>query len=337
MIQHFSSYYVLDIPYLCFICQGTEKAPEEELHTYDVVTQPMGNETGPNDQQHIYHRTQHTNTVDKTKQTHDEYHQDNTTTQEYECLHNTRQGSRREEVRGRQHGYEQVSTGEQNGSKTPPSHENLYHILDGPIEVNSSRAFTTTSADTYSTPNFSSKGPPQSPGSQDHFYHVLEGPTSSTGTSTYSNIDKSTASGKKEDGSGYDEPIFPTGNKAGHQLFDDPSYQSTFAPVMSMQSHTLTQKLLDRAKILPNLAPVEGQDKTAFSDSSYQVSAVTSPAKPTEGKWNDMQAFGKDTQEDDYDQPAAITIKNKELNSNEGEGQPVLFDDPTYQVAFAPV
>ena len=39
----------------------------------------------------------------------------------------------------------------------------------------------------------------------------------------------------------------------------------------------------------------------------------------------------------DYDQPAAITINNKELNSNEGEGHPVLFDDPTYQVPSAPV
>ena len=271
-----------------------------------------------------------------------EYHQDNTTSQEYEHLHNTRQKSRREEVRGRQHGYEQVSTGEQNGSKTLPSHENLYHVLDGPIEVSSSRAITTTSADMYSTPNFSSKGQPQSPDTQDHFYHVLEGPTSSTGTSTYSNADKSTPPGKKEDDGDYVEPIFPTGNKAGHQLFDDPSYQSTFAPVMSTQSHTLPQKLPDRDKIklLPNLAyasPVEDQDKTAISDASYQVSVVTSPANPTEEKWYDMQAFCKDTQEDNYDQPAAITIKNKELNSNEGEGQPVLFDDPTYQVAFAPV
>ena len=325
---------------LCFICQGAEKAPEEELHTYDAVAQPMRDESGPSDQQHIYDRTQHTTIVDKTEQTHDEYHQDNTTTQEYEHLHNTRQRSRTEEVRGRKHDYEQVSTGEQNGSETLPSHENLYHVLDGPIEVSSSRAFTTTTADMYSTPNFSSKQQPQSPSTQDHFYHVLEGPTSSTGTSMYSNAEKSTARGKKEDNGDYDEPIFPTGNKAGHQLFDDPSYQSTFAPVMLTQSHTLPQKLPDRAKILPNLAyasPVEDQDKTAISDSSYQVSAVTSPAKPTEGKWNDMQAFCKDTQEDDYDQPAAITIKNKELNSDEGEGQPVLFDDPTYQVASAPV
>ena len=110
--------------------------------------------------------------------------------------------------------------------------------------------------------------------------------------------------------------------------------------MISTQSHTLPQKLPDEIKLLPNLAyasPVEDQDKTAISDSSYQVSAVTSPAKPTEGKWNDMQAFCNNTQEDDYDQPAAITVKNKELNSNEGEGQPVLFDDPTYQVSSAPV
>ena len=278
--------------------------------------------------------------MDKTEQTHDEYHQENTTSQEYEHLHNTRQKSRKEETRGRQHDYEQVSTGEQNESKTPPSHENLYHVLDGPIEVSGSRAFTTTTADMYSTPNFSSKGPPQSPASQDHFYQVLEGPTSFTGTSMYSNTDRSTALGKKKDNGDYDEPIFPTGNKAGHQLFDDPLYQRTFAPVISTQSHTLPQKLPDEIKLLPNLAyasPVEDQDKTAISDSSYQVSAVTSPAKPTEGKWNDMQAFCKDSQEDNYDQPTAITIKSKELNSNEGGDQPVLFNDPTYQVVSAPV
>ena len=63
--------------FLCFICQGTEKAPEVELHTYDVVVQPVGGEAVPNDQQHIYHRTQHTNIVDKTQQTCDEYHQEN--------------------------------------------------------------------------------------------------------------------------------------------------------------------------------------------------------------------------------------------------------------------
>ena len=154
----------------------------------------------------------------------------------------------------------------------------------------------------------------------------------------YSNTDKSTAPGKKEDGGDYDEPIFPTGNKAGHQLFDDPLYQSTFAPVMSMQSHTLPQKLPDEIKLSSNLAyasPVEDQDKMAISDSSYQISALTSPAKPTEERWNDMQIFCKDTQEDNYNQPATITIKN-ELNSSE-EDQPPLFDDPTYQVAFAPV
>ena len=50
-----------------------------------------------------------------------------------------------------------------------------------------------------------------------------------------------------------------------------------------------------------------------------------------------MHAFWKDNQEDDYDQPAVITIKSKELNSNDGGDQPVLFDDPTYQVASAPV
>ena len=58
------------------------------------------------------------------------------------------------------------------------------------------------------------------------------------------------------------------------------------------------------------------------------------------GTWNDTYAFSQDSknaQEDDYDQPAAVTVKKKELNSNEGEGQPVIFDDPTYQVSSAPV
>ena len=181
------------------------------------------------------------------------------------------------------------------------------------------------------------KGQPQSPGSQDHFYHVLEGPTPSTGTNTYSSADQSTAPGKKEDDNDYDEPIFATSNKAGHQLFDDPKYQSTFAPVISIQSDTLPQMLPDRAKIklLPNLACASPVEEAAISDPSFQASAVTSPANPSEGKWNDMHAFWKDAQ-DDYDQPAVITIKNKDL-INEGGDQPVLFDDPTYQVASAPV
>ena len=323
---------------MCFICQGAEKAREVELHTYDVVAQPMGGETVPNDQQHISHRTQHTNIVDTTQQTHDEYHQENTTGQEYEHPLNTRQRSKREEVRSRKHDYKQVSTGEQNESETLPSHENLYRVLEGPIEVSSTRALTTTTADMYSMPNFSSKRQPQSPGSQDHFNHVLEGPTPPTGTSTYSSADRSTASCKKEDDNDYDEPVLLTGNKAGHQLFDDPKYQSTFAPVMSTQSDTLPQKLPDRAKIklLPNLACASPVEEAATSDSSFQASAVTSPANPTEGKWNDMHAFCKDAQEDDYDQPTVITVKNKDL-INEGGDQPVLFDDPTYQVASAPV
>ena len=58
------------------------------------------------------------------------------------------------------------------------------------------------------------------------------------------------------------------------------------------------------------------------------------------GTWNDTRAFSQDSknaQEDDYDQPAAIAVKNKELNSSGGKGQSVLFDDLTYQVASAPV
>ena len=318
--------------FLCFICQGTEKAPEVELHTYDVVVQPVGGETVPNDQQHIYHRTQHTNIVDKTQQTCDEYHQENTTTQEYEHPHNARQRSRREEARSRKHDYEQVSTGEQNESETLSSH---VRVLEGQIEVSSIRPLTTTTADMYSTPNFSLKETPQSPGSQDHFYHVLEGPTPPISTNTYSSADRSTAPGKKEDDNDYDEPVLLTGNKAGHQLFDDPKYQSTFAPVMSTQSDTFTNRA--KIKLLPNLACASPVEEAAISDSSFQASAVTSPANPTEGKWNDMHAFCKDAQEDDYNQPTVITVKNKDLINERGD-QPVLFDDPTYQIAqSAPV
>ena len=207
----------------------------------------------------------------------------------------------------------------------------------------------------YSTPNFSSKEPPQSPDTRDNFYHVLEGPTSSTGSSP----ERSTAPGKEEENE-YDEPVHPNWDSSkssqplGGELFDDPSYQSTFAPVMSTQPHTLPQKLPDsaRAGLLPSpptTSPVE--DKAVISDPSYQLSSpsrLPTASRPTaqfnqESKketWNGTHAFSQDSknaQEDDYDQPAAITINNQELNSNEGEGQPVLFDDPTYQVAFAPV
>ena len=41
-------------------------------------------------------------------------------------------------------------------------------------------------------------------------------------------------------------------------------------------------------------------------------------------------------QEDGYDQPTVIAIKNKDLINERGD-QPFLFDDPTYQVASAPV
>ena len=189
-----------------------------ELHTYAVVAQPMGGETVPNDQQHIHHRTQHTtHIVDETQQTHDEYHQENTTGQEYEHLHNTRQTRRREEAKSRKHDFEQVSTGEQNESETPLSHKNLYRVLEGLIEVSCSRALTTTATeDMYSTPKFSLKERPQSPGSQDHFYHVLDGPTPPTGTNMCTSAIRSTAPCKEEDDNDYDEPVLLTDNKAGH-------------------------------------------------------------------------------------------------------------------------
>ena len=121
----------------------------------------------------------------------------------------------------------------------------------------------------YSTPNFSSKGPPQSPSTQDNFYHVLEGPTPSTGSSP----ERSTAPGKEEENE-YDEPVHPnwdsnkSGRQLGGELFDDPSYQSTFAPVMSTQPHTLAQKLPDsvRADLLPPPPTSPVENKAVVSD-----------------------------------------------------------------------
>ena len=334
--------------------QTSTKSPKDKMHPYDAVTQPTGGNAVPNDQQHIYDRTQHPGITDTTQQTHGEYHQDNTTDRgQYERLDNTRQGSRKKEARSEGHDYDSVSITEQekhHGSGSPSSQENLYHVLEGPTQENSST--TTAAEDMYSTPSFSSKGQPQSPSTQDNFYHVLEGPTPSTGSSP----ERSSAPGKEEENE-YDEPVHPnwdsnkSGRQLGGELFDDPSYQSTFPPVMSTQPHTLPQKLPDsaRADLLPSpttTSPVE--DKAVVSDPSYQLSSPSRlPAafRPTaqsnqeskKGTWNDASRNSKNVQEDDYDQPAAITIKNKELNSNEGEGQPVLFDDPTYQVASAPV
>ena len=192
------------------------------------------------------------------------------------------------------------------------------------------------------------------PSTQDNFYHVLEGPTPSTG----SNPERSTAPGKEEENE-YDEPVHPnwdsnkSGQQLGGELFDDPSYQSTFAPVMSTQPHTLAQKLpySARADLLSSPPTTSPVNKAVISDPSYQLSSpsrLPTASRPTaqsnqESKketWNDTHAFSQDStnvQEDDYDQPAAITVKNKELNNNEGEGKPILFNDPTYQVPSAPV
>ena len=320
---------------------GSQASPKEKMHPYDVVARPTGGNAVPNDQQHIYDRTQHTNITDKTQQTYGEYHQDNTTGRgQYERLDNTRQGSKNKEARSEGHDYDSVSITEQekhHGTGTLSSQENLHHILEGPTEENSSA--TTAAEDMYSTPSFSSKGQPQSPNTQDNFYHVLEGPTPSTGSSP----ERSSAPGKEEENE-YDEPVHPnwdsnkSGRQLGGELFDDPSYQSTFPPVMSTQPHTLPQKLPDsaRADLLPSpttTSPVE--DKAVVSDPCRPTAQSNQESK--KGTWNDASRNSKNVQEDDYDQPAAITIKNKELNSNEGEGQPVLFDDPTYQVASAPV
>ena len=230
------------------------------MHPYDVVTQPTGGNTGLNEQQHISDRTQHPGIGDKTQRTRDECNQDNTTGQKHD-IDNSRKGSRNKEAMTGRHDYDSVSVREHHGTRTPSSQENLYHVLEGPTQENSSA--TTAAEDMYSTPNFSSKGPPQSPSTRDNFYHVLEDPTPSTGSIP----ERSTAPGKEEENE-YDEPVHPNwdSSKSGQQLTQD----------------------------------------------------------------------SNNVQEDDYDQPAAITIKNKGLNSikggsNEGEGQPVLFDDPTYQ------
>ena len=324
--------------------QTFRKSPEEKMHPYDVVAQPTGGNGIPNDQQHIYDRTQHPGTTNKTQQTHGEYNQDSTTGRSgYECLDSSRQGSRNKEARSEGHDYDSISITERekhHGSGTPSSQENLYYVLEGPTEENSSA--TTVAEDMYSTPNISSKGQPQTPVTQDNFYHVLEGPTPPMGTSMYSNPERSTALGKEEDHK-YDEPVRPKwySNKSGQQLngelFDDPSYQSTFATVMSTQPHTQKLPNSARADLLPcPLTTSSVEDKAVTSDHSYELS---SPSRLPTAQPN-LESFSqgsKNAQEDDYDPPATITIKNKELNSNEGEGQPVLFDDPTYQVASVPV
>ena len=327
--------------------QTSTKSPKEKMHQYDVVAQPTGGNTVPNDQQHIYDRTQHPSTTDKAQQTHGEYNQDRTTGHSrYECLDSTRQGSRKKEARSEGHDYDLISIterGKHHGSGTPSSQENLYHVLEGPTEENSSA--TTAAEDMYSTPNISSKEQPQSPDTQDNFYHVLEGPTSPMGTSTYTNPERSTASGKEEDHK-YDEPVHPkwysnkSGQQLGGELFDDPSYQSRFATVMSTQP----QKLPNSARIdlLPSPSTTSSvEDKAVTSDPSYELSSpsrLPTASRPTpQPNLESFSQGSKNAQEDDYDPPATITIKNKELNSNEGEGQPVLFDDPTYQVASVPV
>ena len=181
--------------------QTSTKSPKEKMHLYDVVAQPTGGNGVPNYQQHIYDKTQHPGITDKARQTHGEYNQDSTTGRSrYECLDSSRQGSRKKEARSEGHDYDSISITERekyHGSGTPSSQENLYHVLEGPTEENSSA--TTAAEDMYSTPNISSKGQPQTPDTQDNFYHVLEGPTPPTGTNTYSNPERSTAPGKEEE------------------------------------------------------------------------------------------------------------------------------------------
>ena len=205
--------------------QTSTESPNDKMHPYDGVTQPTGGNAVPNDQQHISNRTQHPAIGDTTQQTHNEYNQDNTTDRgQYEHLDNTRQGSRNKEARSEGHDYDSVSITEQekhHGTGTLSSQENLYHVLEGPTEETSSAP--TAAEDIYFTPNFSSKGQPQTPSTQENFYHVLEGPTPSTG----SHPERSTAPGKEEENE-YDEPVHPnwdsnkSGQQLGGELFDDP-------------------------------------------------------------------------------------------------------------------
>ena len=138
--------------------QTSTKFPEEKMHQYDVA-QPIRGNGVPNDQQHIYDKTQHPSITDTTQQTHGEYNQDSTTGHsQYECLSDsTKQGSRNKEARSEGHDYDSVSITEQekhHGSGTPSSQENLYYVLEGPTEENSSA--TTAAEDMYSIPNVSS-------------------------------------------------------------------------------------------------------------------------------------------------------------------------------------
>ena len=182
----------------------------------------------------------------------------------------------------------------------------------------------------YFTPNFSSKGQPQSPSTQDNFYHVLEGPTPSRGNSP----ERSTAPGKEEENE-YDEPVQP--NQLASSLVENHLmillikahlYQRCQHNPTLCRRSCLTVRGLTYYLLLPTTSPVE--DKAIVSDPSYQLSSpsrLPTASRPTaqsnqeskKGAWNDAHAFSQDSknaQEDDYDQPATITVKNKKLNSN---------------------
>ena len=104
--------------------QTSTKSSKEKMHQYDVA-QPTGGNGVPNDQQHIYDRTQHPSTTDKAQQTHGGYHHDNTTGHSrYECLDSSRQESRNKEARSEGHDYDSISITERekhHGSGTPSS------------------------------------------------------------------------------------------------------------------------------------------------------------------------------------------------------------------------
>jgi len=161
-----SSYKIHQIPAVPTGTQvSTDKSTEEEMH--DTVTQPVPDNAGSSDQQHVYSKTQHAMVE---QQTRNECHQHVANGHEYGHLDSTKLGQKRE-MRVGTHEYDQVSPGEQQrqlGSGDRASQEHLYHVLAGPAEVSDS-ANAVTTEDMYSTPNFdrsSSTGQPQSPSTQ---------------------------------------------------------------------------------------------------------------------------------------------------------------------------
>lgn len=337
---------------------SADKSTEEEMHMYDTVTQPVAGNAGSSDQQHVYSKTQHAMVK---QQTRNECHQHVANGHEYGHLDSTKLGQKRE-MRVGTHEYDQVSPGEQQrqlGSGDRASQEHLYHVLDGPAEVDSATN-TVTTEDMYSTPNFdrsSSTGQPQSPSSQENFYHVLEDPA--TSTVTYSSPQISANSGKEEGDNEHDyDQLIHQNSKLKDKvdqhgnpevLFDDPSY---LAPGVSAQLPSLSHNSSYNTKDKPILTsseatPVDNQGKLIV-DTAYQVSTAVNPARlltasrfTAHSHSNQESKKGKEendtrdstitprTPKGEYDQPTTISAASKDSSSMEGD-QSVLFDDPIY-------